>query len=1242
MRIGIPLLLLAALMTAAPHSTAQTAGAAPSAPTAANRIVGYTAWDSDYLYLAFQINKPTLSGKNTAGFSDPLQDDCVIVSLQMDNDHRSTQRTVSSALFAASAVGGAQLYRGATGTPLFKGLSDIDTQLNDIAKISDPAQQELKRTALLASIVKFQVHSGGSPRVDGSPAPGYTVEAAIPWSDLGGKPAAGTHIGFNVAARSITPDSPALQSLSPQVRSLADTDDPSKWGEMVMSDSPLAPTPTLIAAPRVVTSKPVIDGVLSSGEWDVLSSYAFGAEAAGAGGGAGALALTIGSRSEPAWKPLPPAAPVPVPHSAASALVPPTSGKAGRAVMALYDYHYQADPRRRAPLAGVITPSGGSLLVHHPYGGSGPWFSYDRADDARLQLQEMAHAGVDVALVQYLGEPLDGGGAADKGLTVMTEALQWLRSAGHDYPQVAMYLDTRSAVAGQPDAADLGSPAGIDALYGMIRDFYFRVPDPFRYLTTMPDASGGHPACVVILSDSTPFTRIPADLASQLRQRFAGDFAGRDLVILGAATFKGRAALNGYLPGEGPAGFAVNHDGMVSVATIKPGTDTSLEDPAHPAILARREGDTYRANWASAIAAQPDWAIIDSWNDYSNGSEVAPTIENGYTSDDLTRVFTRMFDGAAKASDRILWQNAPSTMIPGEAATVHVRCVNTGSVVWSLATGPDAITAGLSYRWLQNGQLVATGPVIPFRGAIAPGMRSESTLTITASGGSGGSLPPGSYQLEIGVVWQARPGGPEQWIDETNSGATAHTSVVVAAAEPSQTGVTLVSTDMHLMPEAGGLYSVNVVVRNDGAAAWPAGAQLAAVMSRYSTRPPFVAERAVPTAGATAALGAAVAPGQEVDERVLVPFADPAGDALRPANPAGTRAWAMRWQLTSPEMPQGAISAPVPFTMVDFDFGVQFIADGTPNSLPADHRLPIQLSIRNVGPQTWKQGQVRVGYHWYYLDGSEFLWEDETTPIEQNVAPGGSVNDLLAWITAPPCDGYYYLVWDVKFGSDWASTSSSTRVFDETVHLVHVVDGRLTFVDLTTSYNLKGATADDNFASGDFDGSGRSFPTSLIPPYANADVTPSGVFMSGVPTGPDSPRRISFRWGQKGPKTKDFVVCVGQEILLGKSAAKCSRLHILAAGTDTAALNNLELVFQEPTEQSEDLYAFTVSPWDGAPLNGEEIGYSCPVYHSRTGVHTGALHLYHYVITIHDPRRLVAIKLPRAPGIKIAAITIEH
>src|SRR5579871_2380564 len=67
-----------------PQSPPGAASALLPASMAANRVLGYTAWDDDYFYIALQINKPVVSGKNTQPFSNPLEDDAAIVSLQTD------------------------------------------------------------------------------------------------------------------------------------------------------------------------------------------------------------------------------------------------------------------------------------------------------------------------------------------------------------------------------------------------------------------------------------------------------------------------------------------------------------------------------------------------------------------------------------------------------------------------------------------------------------------------------------------------------------------------------------------------------------------------------------------------------------------------------------------------------------------------------------------------------------------------------------------------------------------------------------------------------------------------------------------------------------------------------------------------------------------------------------------------------------------------------------------------------
>ena len=96
-------------------------------------------------------------------------------------------------------------------------------------------------------------------------------------------------------------------------------------------------------------------------------------------------------------------------------------------------------------------------------------------------------------------------------------------------------------------------------------------------------------------------------------------------------------------------------------------------------------------------------------------------------------------------------------------------------------------------------------------------------------------------------------------------------------------------------------------------------------------------------------------------------------------------------------------------SVVDFDFGARFVSDGTPFVLPGERRMPVRMSIQNNGPQIWKKDQVRIGYHWYYQDGSEVQWEDETTPIAQDVPPGKTVR--TCWSGSRPRPSMARMAW---------------------------------------------------------------------------------------------------------------------------------------------------------------------------------------------------------------------------------------
>lgn len=1223
-----------------------------NANTVPNRIMGYTAWDDEFLYVAVQVTKPALLGTNKEPFSDPLNDDAVVVAIQTDNDHKTTTRTARTVTLAVSEAGGTQLFTGEKAVPLFLSLKDLTDRLNAIGENEkDPAIQQSRRVALLGTIPKIQVTQIGAVRPGAGAYPGYTVEIAIPWSDLGGRPDVGARMGFNVAALSKAIGSPRVQSLAQGVHGVSDVDSPALWGEIVFAGAAKAGTALELTSPHVIASKPAIDGQLSENEWNRLSVFEFGERTLG-GGARASMAATIASRSRPEFTPQPSrpvvgAAEVPAASPATRVHAP---YHVAHMVFARYEYGYQGDARKDVPTEMVSNPDHSSALAHHPLDGAGPWFSYDRADWHRGQLAELRKDGVDVILPVYRADAAHRKTYADKGLLVLTTALSYLRHNGLDYPQVGLSLDTASLVEMIGDRLDMKDPASQDAFYSVIRNFYMRIPAEFRCCVAVDPTEGVRTAYPVFLTDARAFKSWDASVTSAIRSRFMADFNGADLILVGPSAFGSNAGLDSYVQDSNPNEPAVG--GWIKTIAVGAGFDLDVArnfTPDAAALLPRRDGVTYRTAWTAAIARRPDWILLQNWNDYTLGGEIAPSLEAGFGASDLTRIYTHMFNGTEKIRSKFVWSDAPAAITPGSRFIVHVRVQNAGMETWG-SSAPSHVPVNIAYRWSKNGQVVATDRVTVPTGTVLSG--AEVTLPVNVQTVlKGAALSEGAYTLEIAA--QTGKGGATGF----EGGNTIQIPVAIGFRGTAHGVVTVLDTDIPSMMESGGVYPISAKLRNDSVAPWRVsdGCRVTARLYRISDGANGLVETPVDAADATAVLEKDIVPGDEATVHLLLPVTDPTGAPLQAWNQGAAYTYAIRWEVAAehPGAVQAAVREGVPlhvagfastFTLVgitEFDFGVRFAQDGTLPTLPGERRQPVTLGVKNVGPQTWKRDSVRIGYHWYYEDGSEFLWEDETTALPQDVAPGGSVYNLLTYVTPPPCDGNYFLVWDVKFGDTWASTSAATRVFDQEVHPVQVTGGRLVFTDLAKAYNLDGVTDLSNPKDGDFDGKGRTFPAALIPPFTDDGVVPAGIWQPYDKTGPESPRHISFRWGSKEPRSSNFIVCRGQRVELGKYTGKCRVVHIVAASINANVTTNIKLVFQEPTGESEDLYAFSVSRWDQAPVNGEETVFTSKRYHDGSGTQDGAVSLYHYTFTIRDPRRIVALKLPFEPNIRIAAITLE-
>jgi len=86
----------------------------------------------------------------------------------------------------------------------------------------------------------------------------------------------------------------------------------------------------------------------------------------------------------------------------------------------------------------------------------------------------------------------------------------------------------------------------------------------------------------------------------------------------------------------------VHKEGKLFAATVIPGfDDRKIRTPG--TLLAREDGGCYNKTWLAALASDPDWVLITSWNEWHEGSEIEPSREYGTEYLWLTRQWVRAF-----------------------------------------------------------------------------------------------------------------------------------------------------------------------------------------------------------------------------------------------------------------------------------------------------------------------------------------------------------------------------------------------------------------------------------------------------------------------------------------------------------------------------------------------------------------------------------------------------------------------
>lgn len=1132
---------------------------------AQGKLTAYTTWDENYIYAAFQVDDPDISGNNFKPFSKPWEDDCVEIFIETDNKH-SKGRSKSSYHMAVSAAGGAAFSQG-----------------------GDDGKWNPKQifTFKYASFVDGSINNPEDMDV------GYTVEMALPWSELGvTPPEPGTMMSFNIIVR-MRGETSKFISLSPNVKTEEDIHDASKWVDIVFAAHTFGvSTITIdkIVSARYITRMPLVDGQMKLKEYNKNTSFDL------------PLPMEVADRPKHQLQ---------------------------KMILTYYYYWYQADERKAAPVSQVRDADGTSLLTDQPIRSAGPWFSYDRVQWHKDELTDIKRAGIDVILPVYRGDAESRAGYANKGLDCLVEALREIKSAKKPYPVVGMYLDTLCMTDEQGNGPSLKSEEAKSALYRMIYNFYSRIPEEFRAQVQMADARADRPCHIVQLSSANVFSGMDESFRSYIEERFRRDFDA-NILWLGDRDFKEKApGFDGYCRYGAGIRFGYDDSARIRIATVGAGYDDCAIPGSTTPIRSREGGDAYRADWSKALVKRPNWVILDGWNQFHEGSELCGSRQHGFSYVDATALQSLKFRGPRDPDAKYLRHNLPSVIAPETIYQVDVQIQNDGLSAWRATEG-----MALSYRWYQGGRFIGdSGVTRPLQKDLLPGHSAEITIGVAPVKGNE-LLPEGDYELRFEMIRLT----DNKWFTALGDDSL---TIPVKVGKPKEFDAKFLGVDGPSMMKTAAAYPFTVRVRNDGTSTWKADTFAAAARLFTVTGPTEPKEVAL--APVRAAFTNDVEPGQVAEVTLIVDLKDEAGQPV-PVWKQSETDWGYQlafdiWNGGKWLSASGVRQYKRSISVFEADYGANIVACDVPDVIEAGNTINVKLVVKNNGTETWTPDRFGFGCHWYHLDGTEAVWEGDKTPLKTPIKPGEPAI-VTAKLTAPAVDGRYILVWDLIDGDKWASTTEISRGGDILATEVTVQNGRLVFADLSQVYDIPATSPDRNRGSGNFDGVGTSFPAEFMPPDAGMgkpnDIYPSGYNWKRQGSGEESSSRISFRYGPKAAGALNAIACAGQAVAVPK--AKYAKIHIAAAAIASEQTSSFGLGYQTSTEP----VSISIAPWDTLPAQDAKIALSTLHRHLPSGDdRKSGCYLFHYTIHVDATRPLTSIVLPENDKVRVMAITLE-
>ncbi|MCC6124748.1 MAG: DUF5010 domain-containing protein [Pirellulales bacterium] len=261
-------------------------------------------------------------------------------------------------------------------------------------------------------------------------------------------------------------------------------------------------------------------------------------------------------------------------------------------------------------------------------------FSYKSVRWHKRQLADMEAAGIDLALMVFWGSPAERETAAGvpwsfAGLKPLVEAREELLREGKNPPRIGLFYDT-STLQWNPwrYRVDLTTDFGKQFFYGTVRDFYSCIP-PKHWA-----AIDGKP--IVLLYAAAFAEKWDQGFIDYTKAEFPKEFGGRVPWIAPQDSWRVKGdstcAWGGALAPRNPG-----------IGEIGPGYDHSAVPGREPLVRRREQGKFYEESWLKFLRRPSNFVMIETWNEFHEGTDIAESKEYGRQYIELTRKYADLF-----------------------------------------------------------------------------------------------------------------------------------------------------------------------------------------------------------------------------------------------------------------------------------------------------------------------------------------------------------------------------------------------------------------------------------------------------------------------------------------------------------------------------------------------------------------------------------------------------------------------